>query len=134
MDRRGFVGTICGMCGIAAGCLSRNDTPATAEIARLELENHRRDASYEFDVQIEEEEVVFEETRELEPAGSGNEVVAFEHPVEPGTYTVRVDADRYSASVETDELVSADQTGPDLQFYLSDTTLHAEHQLYDRCE
>lgn len=134
MERREFVAVVVwGVGGTGAGCLSA-DEPAP-EIARLELENHQREERHEFSVHIEDDETtIFDETHLLGPAGSGNEALTFEHPVEPGTYTVHVEADAFSATADTQTLISDGKTCLRLQFYLSPATLHMEHQLYDRCE
>lgn len=136
MKRRKLVGTICCfLSGGSTGCLAEDESEPRAEITSLELENHRRDESYAFTIQIEDGgETVFDETHRLDPAGSGNDAIVIDDPVDPGVYSVRVDVDEYSASGETQELISGEQTCLRLQFHLGPETLHMEHQLYDRCE
>jgi len=142
MKRRTFVGgTCCLFVGTSAGCVTGSRTEPNPEIGLLEVENHRRDGSYVFTIEIidndhtdDEDIVVFHETQRLGPAGSGNSAVVFENPIEPGQHTVHVDVDGYSASAETGELISDDQTCLRLQFYLGTETLHVETKLYDQCE
>lgn len=142
MNRREFVGgTCCLFAGMSAGCLTGSRSEPNPEIGLLEVENHRRNGSYVFTIEIvdtgysdDEEVVVFHETQRLGPAGSGNSAVVFETPVEPGEHTVRVEVGEYSASAETRELISDDQTCLRLQFYLGTETLHMEPHLFDRCE
>jgi len=136
MKRREFVAvSCCSACGISAGCLGENDSEPASEIVSLEIRNDRREESHEFLVQIENEEgTVFEETFPLEAAGSGKSALTLEDPVEPGAYTVRVEADEHSATVETQDRITNDQPCIRLQFYLSSETLHSEYQLYDQCE
>lgn len=139
MDRRTLLGALGGVaCGVTAGCLSTPDADPVPDLAVLELENHRTDG-HEFAVRIEAKEedertVVFAETRRLGPAGSGDSAVAFERPVEPGAYSVRVRTAGYSATAETDALVSADEPCLRLLFALGHETLHLEHYTYERCD
>jgi hypothetical protein len=90
MDRRAFVVASCGVLGVLAGCSGTDNPEPEARIDALELENHRRETGYEFTARIEDgAERLFEETRFLGPAGSGEEAIVFEEPVDgPGTYTV----------------------------------------------
>ncbi|WP_267641530.1 hypothetical protein [Haloarchaeobius amylolyticus] len=135
MDRRTLVeGLGCVFCGLTAGCLTADDSGSTAEIALLELENHRRDESQEFSVEIAADEVVFERSPRLGPAGSGTAAVAYENPVEPGTYTVNVAAAGRSVTAETSDLRTAEHSCLRLQCYLGETTLHLEHGTYERCD
>ncbi|WP_084777772.1 hypothetical protein [Natrialba sp. SSL1] len=136
MRRREFVVVgCCSVCGISAGCLGEDDPEPVSEIDSLEIRNDQREESHEFLIQIEDEEgTVFEETNYLEAAGSDESAVALEDPVEPGAYTVRVEADEHSATVDAQDRITDDQTCVRLQFYLSSETLHSEYQLYDRCE
>lgn len=134
MNRRRFLGAACCLCSVSgAGCLADDSTAPQAEIALLELENHRRGESHEFTVQIEGEDVVFEESGRLEPAGSGNEAVSFDAPVDPGRYTVRVTVDSHAVTASTRELISDGKQCLRLQFHLGDSGLQMEHHLYDRC-
>ena len=136
MRRRAFVATGCwAICGGSAGCLDTDDTELVPAIVGLELRNDRREESHEFWVEIADgAETVFEERYQLEAAGSGESAVALEDPVEPGAYTVRVEADEHSATVDTQDRITDGQTCIRLQFYLSPQTLHSEYQLYDRCD
>ncbi|WP_435365404.1 hypothetical protein [Haloarchaeobius sp. DYHT-AS-18] len=135
MDRRTFVeGLGCVFCGLTAGCLTANEPEPTAEIALLELENHRRDESQEFSVRIADDEVVFERSPRLGPAGSGTDAVVYENPVEPGTYTVKVAAAGHSVTAETSDLRTEEHSCLRLQCYLGETTLHMEHGVYERCD
>ena len=136
MERRGFVAASCvAACGVLAGCLGGDESPSEARIDALELENHRRDEGYDFAVRVESEGVtVLETTRSLGPAGSGDEVVVFEEPIEgPGTYSVRVEASEHTATVDTRDYVEPGTACLRLEFYLGETTLHTEHTAYDRC-
>lgn len=133
MRRREFVAVGCySVCGISAGCLGEDDSEPVSEIGSLEIRNDQREESHEFWVQIEDEEgTVFEETNHLEAAGSDESAIALEDPVEPGAYTVRVEADEHSATVDAQDRITDDQTCIRLQFYLSSETLHSEYQLYN---
>lgn len=136
MDRRAFVAASSGaLCGILAGCLNAAEPDPEARIDALELENQRCEAGYEFTARIDEGgERVFEATRSLGPAGSGEEVVVFEDPVDgPGTYSMRVAAGDHTATVDTRDYVEADTACLRLDFYLGDATLHAEPIAYDQC-
>lgn len=125
----------CFVFGISAGCFRETGSEPVPEIDSLEIRNDHREESHEFLIQIEEEEeTVFEETYQLEAAGSGESAVALEDPVQPGAYTVRVEADEQSATVDLKDRITDDQTCIRLQFYLSSETLHSEYQLYDQCE
>lgn len=136
MRRRQFVSVgCCFVCGVSAGCLDEHDPEPVPEIVSLEIRNDRWEESHEFMVHIEDKDgIVFEETYHLEAAGSGESAVALEGPVEPGAYTVRIEADEYSATVDTQDRITDDQTCIRLQFYLGPETLHSEYHLYDRCE
>lgn len=130
-----MVGVGCAVCGGSAGCLAQDNEEPLPEIVGIEIRNDRREERHEFVVQIEEEkELVFDETYQLEPAGQGGSLVVIEEIDEPGAYTVRVETDEHAASVDTQDLISDDRRCIRLQFYLRAETLHAEYQLYDRCE
>lgn len=117
-----------------AGCLTFGDAEPEPEIAVLEIANHRRDESYDFRLEIEdEEEVALAETYSLGPAGAGDSERVLEAPVRPGAYTVRVDVDGESATAETRALISDDEPCLRLEFYLGAETLHLEHRTYDQC-
>ena len=135
MRRRDFIVVGCfSIVGISAGCLDDSNSEPVGEIDSLELRNDRRDEAHEFMVQIEDEAgTVFEETYQLEKAGSGQSAVTLDEPVEPGTYTVLVEAGEQSATVDIQDVLTDDQTCIRLQFYLSPETLHSEPQLYDQC-
>jgi hypothetical protein len=136
MERRQFVAASCGaLWGGLAGCVGDDDPDRAARIDALELANHRRGGEYEFAVRIESgAETVFEATRSLGPAGSGDEVVVFENPVEgPGTYAVRVEAGEHVARIDTRDHVDGETACLYLNVYLGETTLHAEHVAYDEC-
>lgn len=134
MKRRAFAATV--GCLLGAGCLDEDEPKVEAEIAFLELENHRRDEGYEFAVRIEDaSEVVFEETPRLGPAGSGSSAVAFEDPVSgSGAYAVRVEAGDHSATADAQDLISESEPCLGLRFYLGQRTLHAEHLSFQRCD
>jgi len=136
MRRREFVAVgCCSVCGISAGCLDEDDSEPVPEIVSLEVRNDHREEDHEFMLQIKDEEgTVFEETYHLEAADSGESAIALEDPVEPGAHTVRVEVDEHSATVDTQDRITDDQTCIRLQFYLGSETLHSEYQLYDRCE
>lgn len=137
MERREFVAsTCCAICGAVAGCTTAEEPDPKPEIAFLELENHRREESYEFAVRIEDEDrIVFEETIPLGGSGTGSATVALEEPVaEPGAYVVRVEAAGHSATADTRNLVSDEEPCLGLRFYLGPSTLHLEHLSYQRCE
>lgn len=134
MRRRSFLATTTtALSGVLIGCQTAAEPDA--EIDAIKLENHRRDETHEFTVRIERaEETVFEETRRLQPAGSGDSTAFFEQPVaNAGSYHVHVEVDGYTASPETDDLVARGETCLYLQFYLGATTLHWEHTGYDKC-
>jgi hypothetical protein len=135
MDRRAFVAASCGVLGVLAGCSGASGPDQKARIDALELENHHRDAGYEFTARIDEGgERVFEATRSLGPAGSGEEVAVFEEPVDgSGTYSMRVEADGDVATVDTRDYVEGDAACLRLGFYLDAATLHWEHVTYDQC-
>lgn len=136
MDRRKFVAaTCCVLTGVGAGCLSGDEPEPLPRVAFVELENHRREESYEFAVRIEDgDDVVLDETYDLGPAGSGESAVALEDPVaEPGDYTVLVEVGEYAATAETAEMISGDDRCLGLRLYLGDTTLHLEHRSYQQC-
>ncbi|WP_241175477.1 hypothetical protein [Natronolimnobius sp. AArcel1] len=103
MRRREFVAVgCCSVCGISAGCLDEDDSDSVPEIVSLEVRNDQREENHEFIVQIEDEEgTVFEEIYHLEAADPGESAIALEDPVEPGAYTVRVEADEHSVTVDT---------------------------------
>ena len=129
MYRRSFVATVGSLpAGMLAGCLDEESEPEP-QIAYLELENHRRDESYEFYVRIEEDgETVFEATEELAPADPSEGAVVFEDPVTgPGDYEVFVAVDEYDASVGTKQLISEEEDCLYLDFYLGAATLHFEY-------
>lgn len=134
MKRREFVGGTCLLvAGSTAGCVTESDPDSKIDL--FEVENHRPDRSHEFTVEIADgDDVVFQETDRLGPAGSGNDVVVFEDPVESGDYTIRVDAAGHSVSEDTQELISDEQTCLRLLSYLDTETLHLEPRLFDRCE
>jgi hypothetical protein len=117
--------------GGLAGCLT-DDTEPKAVIEHIRLENHRRETGYVFTVRIlEEDEVLFEEIRELGAAGEGNAYADFESPLSsPGQYTIQVDVDGDSANVDTQSLISESKECLRLQFYLGASTLHHEHTSY----
>jgi hypothetical protein len=135
MDRRGFVAVSGGVLGLLAGCLGPAEPEPEARIEAIELANHRREKGYEFTARIEDGETrLFEETRSLGSAGSGESVVVLEKPVDdPGTYTVRVDAGEHTATVDMADYLKDDTACLRLDFYLGDGTLHAEPIAYDRC-
>ncbi|AXR78392.1 hypothetical protein [Natrarchaeobaculum sulfurireducens] len=136
MRRREFVAVCCcSVCGISAGCLNEDDSEPVPEIVSLEVRNDQREEAHEFMVQIEDEDgIVFEGTYHLEAADPGESAVALKDPVESEAYTVRVEADGHSATVDTQDRITDDKKCIRLQFYLSAETLHSEYQLYDRCE
>ncbi len=135
MDRRAFVVASCGVLGALTGCFGTDDPEPEARIDALELENHRRETGYEFTARIEDgAERLFEETRVLGPAGSGEEAIVFEEPVDgSGTYTVRVDAGEHTATVDTRDYIEDDSACLRLDFYLGATSLQAEPTAYDQC-
>lgn len=133
--RRFGAAVCCTTCGTTAGCLAADESEPEPVIDSLKLENHRQTEGYEYTVQIEnEEEFVFEESQRLGPAGSGNDATAFEDPVDPGAYTVRVTADEYSATAKTQALVADEKPCLRFKFHLSSKTLHMEHRSYNRSE
>lgn len=137
MDGREFLGAASGaFCVTAAGCLSTNDTDPEPRLLWVELENHRRKSGYEFTVRIEEDEsTVFEATRELGPAGSGEDATVIENPVaDSGRYSVHAETGDHSVTVETAPRVSSDEPCLGLQFYLGASALNAEHTSYSECE
>ncbi|WP_435093383.1 hypothetical protein [Halorubrum sp. N11] len=117
--------------GSLAGCLSDSSEP-NAVIDHIRLENHRREAEYVFTVWIrKDDEVLFEEKRQLEASGEGKAYADFESPLsEPGQYSIQVDVDGDSAHVDTQDLVSESTRCLYLQFYLGASTLHWEHTSY----
>ena len=136
MRRREFVTVgCCSVCGMSAGCLEEDDAEPVSEIISVEVRNDQREEDHEFVVQIEDEaENVFDETYNLKAADSDESAVVLEEPVEPGAYTVRVEADEHSATVDAHDRITDEQPCIRLQFYLSSETLHSEYRLYDRCE
>jgi hypothetical protein len=137
MQRRKVLAAVGGVpSSIGAGCLSRDSVEPDAEIAVIELENQRRDDGYEFTVRIERGDgTVFEESRQLDQAGSGNSTAVFEQPVEvASTHEVHVQAGEYEANVTTENLISGKETCISLRFYLGASTLHWDHTSYERCE
>ena len=117
--------------GSLAGCLT-TDTEPEAVIEHIRLENHRREKGYVFTVRIrEDDEVRFEEHRQLEPAGEGQAYADFESPLsEPGQYSIQVDVGGDSASVDSQALVSESQACLSLKFFLGASTLHWERTSY----
>lgn len=77
---------------------------------------------------------MFEETYHLKATDPGKSAIVLEDHVEPGAYTVRVEADGHSAAVGVQDRITDDQRCIRLQLYLSFETLYCECQLYDRCE
>ena len=136
MRRREFVATgCCSLLAISAGCLVGNESEPVAEITSIEVRNDRHEESHEFVVRIEDEEdTLTEETYHLEPSDPEKSGVVIEEPVDPGTYTVSVETEEHSAAVDTQDIISDDQTCVRLKFYLSAEALHSEYQLFDRCE
>ncbi|MEF8826086.1 MAG: hypothetical protein V5A27_07075 [Halapricum sp.] len=137
MRRRKVLAAVGGaFSSIGVGCLSRDSLGPDTEIAAIELENQRRDGGYEFTVRIERgDETVFEESRQLDQAGSGNSTAVFEQPVEvASTHEVHVQAGEYAANVTTENLISGEETCISLRFYLVASTLHWDHTSYERCE
>lgn len=136
MERRSFVATACCLCaGGIAGCLFEPGPQPRPALAVIELANHRRDERSTFTLQIDDgDHVVFEDTFLLDPSGSGTSSIALEDPVDPGAYTVRVEAAGESAAAETQELITADESCLRLRFYLDAETLHLEHQRYNQCD
>lgn len=137
MQRREVLAAVGGaLLGIGAGCLSRDSVESDAEIDAIELENQRRDDDYEFTVRIKRgDETVFEESRQLDQAGSSNSTAVFEQPVEDSsTYEVHVQAGEYEANVTTENLISDGGSCIYLRFYLVASTLHWDHTSYERCE
>lgn len=137
MQRRALLATAgCTLTGLASGCLTEPTGPAEAKIDFVELENHRRDSEHQFHVRIERGgDTVFEKTRRLAPAGSGNSTAVFENPVAGmGSYELHVSTDEYSVSRKTSALVTEERTCLGLTVYLGANTLHLEHTAYDECD
>jgi hypothetical protein len=135
MQRRSVLAAVgSALCVGSAGCQSQESEP-TAAIHHVELENHRRNESREFDVRIERDgETVFDESASLEAAGSGNSTAVFERPVDgPDAYNVTVRTGDYEAAVELDDWISADTECLGLVFYMGAATLHWERREYTTC-
>lgn len=135
MERRSVLAAVGSALSIgSAGCAS-NESEPTAAIHHVELENHRRNESREFDVRIERDGgTVFEDSASLDPAGSGNSTAVFERPVEGAdTYTVTVRTGDYEADVTVGDWLSEDTECLGLLFYVGATTLNRERREYTTC-
>ena len=127
MDRRTYITAVGSLATVALpGCFGNRDPEPGPQIAYLEVESHRHDGPYEFDIRIEENgETVFETSEEL-VADPNEGVVVYEEPVSgPGEYEVTVEVDGHERRTDTSDLVTLEEECLYLNFYLSGT-LHFE--------